>query len=53
MTRFEKMKEMNLGELANFLCDEQNDDCEHCVAFDLCRMGHLGMREYLEEELEE
>lgn len=54
MSKFENLKQMDIEELAEFLCD--NFDCDVCPAYDgnYCPNGNLkicskAMKKYLEE----
>lgn len=51
MTMFEKIKAMNVEELAKLFCE--NTTCAVCPANELCTFGHNGMKELLEREVEE
>lgn len=58
MTKYEKIKNSTLNEMAEFLCEEFLDEdaakreygCTVCPASKHCWGGHNGMKEYLEEE---
>lgn len=58
MTKYEKIKNSTLSEMAEFLCEKFLDEdaekreygCTVCPASKYCRGGHNGMKEYLEEE---
>ena len=53
MTNFERIKEMTIEELAEFMC--RYSDCHRCVGKDLCRFGAgagNGIITYLESEEE-
>lgn len=56
MTNFEKIKSMNLEELADMLCNiasgEEGGGCKTCIASSLCSFGHNGMKELLESDSE-
>ena len=57
MTKYEKIKNSSLTEMANFLCNDFLDEdakergysCAVCPASKYCHIGHNGMKEYLEE----
>ena len=54
MTNFEKIKQMSVEELAEFICSLMCDDCcdNRCPASEKCGGGFmcLGMSEWLESE---
>ena len=52
MTNYEKIKQMDKGELSNFLCNLMCGDCceNRCPATDLCSTRHSGMKDWLESE---
>ena len=58
MTKYEKIKNSTLNEMAEFLCEEFLDKdaieteygCAVCPASKYCCEGHNGMKKYLEEE---
>ena len=58
MTKYEKIKNSTLNEMAEFLCEEFLDKdateaeygCEVCPASKYCCERHNGMKKYLEEE---
>ena len=55
MTNFERIKEMSLKELAEFIC-ERTDDCAKCFGCDLCRTncGHAnGLIAWLKKEVQD
>ena len=52
MTRFDKLKTMDIKDVATELClyiSERVEDCEHCPFTDRCRQGHDGVLDYLME----
>lgn len=51
MTRFEKIKAMTIEEMADMMCE--NFECEKCPAQERCWRDHNGMKEFLEEEIDE
>ena len=56
MTRFEKIKRMNVKDMASALCDwidRIGSDCEHCPAVKMCKKGENGMMKWLLNEVEE
>ena len=58
MTKYEKIKNSTLNEMAEFLCEEFLDKdateaeygCAVCPASKYCCERHNGMKKYLEEE---
>jgi hypothetical protein len=55
MTNYDRIKEMSLTELAEFIC-ENSMDCEDCVGHEYCTRsdGHAnGMIKWLKTESEE
>lgn len=56
MSIYEKIKEMTLEELGDFLCnsfDEKFENCEECPAREYCRKGCNGFKVWLESEANE
>ena len=55
MTRFERLIDMDVEDVAALLCDAISDkvDCENCPATDKCRRGHNGMLDWLNEEVQD
>lgn len=57
MTRFEYIKAMTIDEMAEDLCDQISEHeqlgCGFCPAYNKCYKGHYGMKDYLEEEIDE
>jgi len=55
MTRYERLKEASINEVAACFCyffSEIEDVCKCCPARDKCEPGKNGMKEFLEEESE-
>ena len=55
MTNRERLSKMSNEELAEVLCDA-NEDCEDCLGRDLCESGEghgNGLQKWLEAEAEE
>lgn len=57
MTNFEKIKAMNLNELAVFICNKAYElagfECtEICPGYKYCRKGNKGTIDYLKQEAE-
>ena len=55
MTRFDKLKTMDIKDVATELClyiSEHVEDCDHCPFTDRCRQGHNGVLDYLKEEVD-
>jgi len=55
MTNFEKIKRMNVKDMASALCDaidRVGGNCEHCPAEKICRKGENGMMKWLLDEVE-
>lgn len=53
MTNYEKIKEMTLEELGDFLCDFVDvkvGDCDECPAQEYCRKGCNGFKGWLEQD---
>lgn len=52
MKNIDRIKEMNVDDLAAFLCNLMCADCceERCPARDKCRKGHTGMKYWLNAE---
>lgn len=54
MTRFEQIKEMDIIDLAEFLCDLMCSQCceSRCPARGECSPGNNAMRQWLESEVD-
>lgn len=55
MTNFEKIKRMNVKDMASALCDaidRVGGNCEHCPAEKMCKKGENGMMKWLLDEVE-
>ena len=56
MTRFDKLKTMDIKDVATELCaaiSDHIDDCEQCPFTDRCSCGRNGVLDYLMEEVEQ
>ena len=56
MTRFEKIKRLNVKDMASALCDwidRIGSDCEHYPAVKMCKKGENGMMKWLLDEIDE
>lgn len=55
MTRFEKLIDMDVEDVATVLCDVILDkaNCDDCPFTDRCRFGHNGVLDWLNEEVKE
>ena len=54
MTRFDKLKTMDINDVATELCvyiSDHIEDCEQCPFTDRCGRGHSGALDYLTEEV--
>lgn len=54
MNNFENIKEMDMYDLAEFLCGLMCHECceTNCPARHHCSNGHCGMRDWLESEVD-
>lgn len=51
MTNFEKLKNMDLRETANLLCEVfEKCECDKCPVSNLCELGKNGFVKFLESE---
>lgn len=56
-TRFERLKEMSIDDMANLLCkfteavlaDADRYACDYCPASKYCSYGHIGYIDWLKE----
>lgn len=55
MTRFEKLIDMDVDDVATVLCEAISDkvNCDDCPFTDRCSFGHNGVLDWLTEEVEE
>lgn len=56
MTRFDKLKTMDIKDVATELCvaiSDHIEDCEQCPFTDRCGRGHNGVLDYLMEEVQD
>lgn len=52
MTKLEYIRNCTKEQLVRLLCDVANA-CETCTAQELCRNGHNGFLDWLEEDVDE
>lgn len=56
-TNADRIRSMSDDELAAFLCNLRSEEayentCSHCVAERFCRIGHIGMIDWLQQPAE-